>query len=103
MGLIFIPALTLKLNEKINTRVSLREKTKKIETPIKSEPFFYKRAKVSGIILVSGSLFVLYTLATFNFYYAPLDYVINITVTYCSILAVIVINSAEDGLNFCWF
>lgn len=68
LSLIFIPALTLKLNEKINTRVSLREKTKKIETPIKTEPFFYKHAKISGIILVAGSLFVLYTLATFNFY-----------------------------------
>lgn len=68
LGLIFIPALTLKLNEKINTRVSLREKTKKIETPIASEPYFYKHAMISGIILVTGSLFVLYTLATFNFY-----------------------------------
>ena len=68
LGLIFFPALTLKLNEKINTRVSFREKTKKIETPIQSEPFFYKHAKISGIILVVGSLFVLYTLATFNFY-----------------------------------
>ena len=66
LGLIFAPNLTLKFNEKINTRISLREKTKAIETPIKSEPFFYKHAKVSGIILITGSLFVLYTLATFN-------------------------------------
>lgn len=68
LGLIFATKITLKFNEKINTRISLREKTKAIETPIKSEPLFYKYAKVSGIILVSGSLFVLYTLATFNFY-----------------------------------
>ncbi len=68
LGLIFAPAITLKFNEKINTRISLREKTKSIETPIKSEPIFYKYARVSGAILVIGSLFVLYTLATFNAY-----------------------------------
>jgi len=68
LGLIFAPTLTLKFNEKINTRISLREKTKVIETAIKSEPFFYKHSKISGAILVIGSLFVLYTLATFNAY-----------------------------------
>lgn len=68
LGLIFAPATTLKINEKINTRISLREKTKTIEKPIKSEPFFYKYAKVSGLILIIGSLFVLYTLATFDVY-----------------------------------
>ena len=68
LGLIFAPNTTLKINEKINTRISLREKTKAIETPIKSEPFFYKHAIISGAILVIGSLFVLYTLATFNAY-----------------------------------
>lgn len=68
LGLIFAPAITLKFNEKINTRISLRKKTKAIETPIKSEPFFYKHSKISGTILVFGSLFVLYILATFNAY-----------------------------------
>lgn len=68
LGLIFAPSITLKLNEKINTRVSLREKTKAIETAIKSEPFFYKYSKISGAILVVGSIFVLYTLTTFNAY-----------------------------------
>ena len=68
LGLILAPALTLKFNEKINTRISLREKTKSIETPIKSEPLFYKHSIISGTILIIGSLFVLYTLATFNFY-----------------------------------
>lgn len=68
LGLIFAPTLTLKLNNKINTRISMREKTKAIETPIKSEPFFYKHSKVSGAILVIGSIFVLYTLETFNAY-----------------------------------
>ena len=66
LGLIFVPILTLKLNEKINTRISLREKTKKIETAIKSEPFFYKHSNISGLILILGSTFVLYTLVTFN-------------------------------------
>jgi len=66
LGLVFAPSITLKFNEKINTRISLREKTKIIETPIQSEPFFYKHANISGSILVIGSLFVLYTLATFN-------------------------------------
>jgi len=66
LGLIFAPTVTLKINEKINTRISLREKTKSIETPIKSEPFFYKHSKISGAILILVSAFVLYTLATFN-------------------------------------
>jgi len=66
LGLIFVPVATLRFNEKINTRISLREKTKSIETAIKSEPFFYKHSKISGAILIIGSLFVLYTLATFN-------------------------------------
>ena len=68
LGLIFAPAITLKLNSKINTRISLREKTKSIETAIKSEPLFYKYSKISSVILVLGSIFVLYTLATFNAY-----------------------------------
>ena len=68
LGLIFAPSLTLKFNEKINTRISLREKTKTIETAIKSEPFFYKHSKINGAILIIGSIFVLYTLATFNAY-----------------------------------
>lgn len=68
IGLIFAPFVTLKLNSKINTHISLREKTKAIETEIKSEPLFYKYSKISGIILILGSIFVLYTLATFNAY-----------------------------------
>jgi uncharacterized membrane protein YciS (DUF1049 family) len=68
LGLIFAPVITLKFNEKINTRFSMRKATKKIETAIKSEPFFYKHSKVSGAILITGSLFVLYTLTTFNAY-----------------------------------
>ena len=68
LGLILVPSTTLKINDTINTRISLREKTKNIEKLIKSEPFFYKYAKVSGLILIVGSLFVLYTLATFNIY-----------------------------------
>jgi len=35
---------------------------------IRPEPFFYRNAKVSGIILILGSVFILYSLATFNFY-----------------------------------
>ena len=68
LGLILAPTATLKINNMINTRISFREKTKKIETPIKSEPFFYAYAKTSGTFLVAGALFVLYTLVTFNFY-----------------------------------
>lgn len=68
LGLIFAPNPTLKFNEKINTRFSMRKATKKIETAIKSEPFFYKYSKISGTILIIGSLYVLYTLTTFNAY-----------------------------------
>ncbi len=68
LGLILAPTITLKFNEKINTRISMREKTKAIEKPIRSEPLFYKHSKISGAILVIGSIFVLYTLETFNAY-----------------------------------
>ena len=68
IALIFVPTTTLKFNEKINTRFSMRKATKKIETPIKSEPVFYRHSKISGAILTLGSLFVLYTLITFNAY-----------------------------------
>jgi len=68
LGLTIAPVATLKFNNKINTHISLREKTKSFEKPIQSEPVFYKHSKLSGTILVIGSLFVLYTLATFNIY-----------------------------------
>lgn len=66
LGLIFATTTTLKFNENINTRFSMRKATKKIETAIKSEPLFYKHAKLSGILLITGSSYVLYTLLTFN-------------------------------------
>lgn len=68
LGLIFAPALTLAINDKINTRFSMREKTKVMEKPIHSEPFFYKHAKISGVIVTGGALFILFSLLTFNFY-----------------------------------
>ena len=68
LSLIFTPKATLKFNQKMNTRFSLRKATKKIETAIKSEPLFYKHSKISGALLIIGSTFVLYTLITFNPY-----------------------------------
>lgn len=68
LGLIFAPAITLTINNKINTRFSMRQKTKVMEKPIHSEPFFYKHAKISGTLVTAGALFILYTLLTFNFY-----------------------------------
>lgn len=68
LALIFTPNIALKFNNKVNTHFSMRKATKKIETAIKSEPLFYKHSKLSGAILTVGSLFVLYTLATFNAY-----------------------------------
>lgn len=53
--LIFIPSTALKFNAKVNHNL------------IKSESFFYRHAKVNGAILILGSLFIFYTLATFNF------------------------------------
>lgn len=55
LALIFMPATALKLNAKSNNNL------------IKSEPFFYRHAKVNGSILILGSLFIFYTLVTFNF------------------------------------
>lgn len=68
LGLIFAPAATLKLSDKISTHVSLRKKTRSIETSIKAEPLFYKYAKISATVLIAGSLFVLYSLTTFDYY-----------------------------------
>ena len=55
LALTFMPATALKYNSKFNSNL------------IKSEPFFYKYAKANGAILILGSLFMFYTLATFNF------------------------------------
>lgn len=64
LGLLLIPDTVLKLNTKINQSFTPKIKNARI----KSEPFFYRHAKVNGAILILGSLFVLYTLFTFNFY-----------------------------------
>ncbi len=66
LGLLFAPDKTLKFNDKINQRVSLRRQTKAIETNIKTEPYFYRHARLAGSILVAGALFVLYSLDNFN-------------------------------------
>ena len=55
LTLIFMPATALKLNVKSKHNL------------IKSEPFFYRHAKTNGGILILGSLFIFYTLLTFNF------------------------------------
>jgi len=68
LALLLAPIATLKFNAKINTHISLREKTKNIEKQIKSETYFYKYSKISGALLIFGSLFLLYTLSTFNIY-----------------------------------
>lgn len=68
IGLIFKPETTLRLNDLINTRISMRQKTKTIETPIKSEAIFYRYAKLSGSILIIGSLYVIYILLSLDLY-----------------------------------
>ncbi len=66
LGLLFAPNATLEFNDKINRRVSLRKQTKAIETSIKTEPYFYRHARLAGSILVAGAVFVLYSLNNFN-------------------------------------
>jgi hypothetical protein len=68
LALIIAPATTLKLNAKINKPIFSKKIIERVNIKIKAEPFFYRHAKISGAILITGSLFVLYTLATFNFY-----------------------------------
>lgn len=63
LALMFMPGTALKLNMKINQPLTAKIKN----TLIRSEPFFYRHAKINGAILILGSLFVLYTLITFNF------------------------------------
>ncbi len=66
LGLLFAPQATLAFNNKINTRISLRKPTKAIETSIRTEPYFYRHARITGSLLVIGAAFVLYTLNNFN-------------------------------------
>ena len=68
IGLLVNPELTLRLNEKLSTKISMRQKTRNIEVPIKSEAVFYKHARISGSVLMLGAAYVIYSLLTFDIY-----------------------------------
>ena len=62
LGLIFASEQTLRLNNQISTRFSMRKATKPIETPIKIESWFYRHAKITGAVISLGAIYVLHYL-----------------------------------------
>lgn len=62
LSLLFITEPTLRLNSKISNRISMRKATKSIETPIKVETWFYRHAKITGLVLMIGAAYVLHYL-----------------------------------------
>ncbi len=62
LWLIISPTTALKLNQRINKSFSLRETTKPLEKPVHIESKFYRHAKISGILLILGAIYLLYLL-----------------------------------------
>ena len=62
LWLIISPKSALLLNYKINKNFSMREKTKRLETPISVESIFYRNAKFTGSLLTLGALYLFYIL-----------------------------------------
>ena len=60
--LLVVPQIALSLNHKINKSFSMREVTKPLETPISIERHFYRYAKLSGVALMLGALYLFYLL-----------------------------------------
>ncbi|MCW8901619.1 MAG: hypothetical protein OQK75_03480 [Gammaproteobacteria bacterium] len=60
--LIISPKSALTLNQKINKSFSMREATRPLEKPITVERWFYRYAKVAGLLLMVGSVYLFYLL-----------------------------------------
>ena len=60
--LLISPISALKLNQKINSTFSMRQKAKPLEKPITAEPIFYRHAKIFGILFIIGASYLLYLL-----------------------------------------
>ena len=60
--LIISPKSALTLNQKINKSFSMRKTTKSLEKPISIESWFYRHAKIAGILLMLGAIYLVYLL-----------------------------------------
>lgn len=60
--LIISPKSALTLNQKINKSFSMRKTTKSLEKPITIESWFYRHAKIAGILLMLGAIYLIYLL-----------------------------------------
>lgn len=60
--LIISPKSALTLNQKINKSFSMRKTTKSLEKPISIESWFYRHAKIAGILLMLGAIYLIYLL-----------------------------------------
>ena len=69
LWLIINPKSALALSHKINKSFSMRESTRKLETPISIERLFYRHAKTTGTLLMAGAVYLFYLL------YWELDFV----------------------------
>ena len=62
LWLIISPKSALTLNQKINKSFSMRESTRKLESPISIERLFYRHAKTTGTLLMAGAVYLFYLL-----------------------------------------
>lgn len=60
--LLIAPQNALVINKKINKSFSMRKSTKILEKPIFIESWFYKHAKITGSLLMLGSVYLFYLL-----------------------------------------
>lgn len=60
--LLIAPQIALTINQKINKSFSMRKSTKALEKPISIEAWFYKHAKITGSLLMLGSIYLFYLL-----------------------------------------
>ena len=62
LWLIIKPKSALALSHKINKNFSMRESTRILETPISIERLFYRHAKTTGTLLMTGAVYLFYLL-----------------------------------------
>ena len=60
--LLIAPGSAQALNKKINKSFSMRKSTKFLEKPVSIERWFYKHAKITGSLLMTGSVYLFYLL-----------------------------------------
>lgn len=60
--LLIAPESAQALNNKINKSFSMRKSTKFLEKPVSIERWFYKHAKITGSLLMTGSVYLFYLL-----------------------------------------